>query len=175
MELRVEERSEDFVLGGGAVAGAKIEGVVGIHAVGGGFDLAIGDDAVKHREKFVFAEVAAVGIVGAVGGVVPFPGLNLDDTGADDRGNLMCRETFIRPQTWRDGEDGDERWIADVLRGRFTIESLERFQSDVHLHGRCVAVTAVSVVSNSFREMMPRPRSSRHCSRFSMARARSAS
>ena len=38
------------------------------------------------------------------------------------------------------GMYGDERWIADVLRGRFTIESLERFQSDVHLHGRCVAL-----------------------------------
>lgn len=35
---------------------------------------------------------------------------------------------------------GDERWIAGVLDHGFTIESLERFQSDVHLHARCVAL-----------------------------------
>ena len=37
------------------------------------------------------------------------------------------------------GMYGDERWIRDVLAGRFAVESLERFRSDVHLHGRCVA------------------------------------
>ena len=31
---------------------------------------------------------------------------------------------------------------GDTLRTTATIESLERFQSDVHLHGRCVAVKA---------------------------------
>lgn len=39
-----------------------------------------------------------------------------------------------------DGMYADERWLSSVLDGRFAIESLERFQSDVHLHGRCVAV-----------------------------------
>ncbi len=39
-----------------------------------------------------------------------------------------------------DGMYADERWLAGVLEGRFDIESIERFQSDVHLHGRCVAV-----------------------------------
>lgn len=38
-----------------------------------------------------------------------------------------------------DGMYGDERWIARRLRGRLTIESLDRFSTDVHLHGRCVA------------------------------------
>jgi SAM-dependent methyltransferase len=33
----------------------------------------------------------------------------------------------------------DERWIHHIVRGRFAIESLDRFQTDVHLHGRCVA------------------------------------
>jgi len=37
------------------------------------------------------------------------------------------------------GTYADERWIASVLGRMFTIESLERFSSDVHLHGRCVA------------------------------------
>jgi SAM-dependent methyltransferase len=38
-----------------------------------------------------------------------------------------------------DGMYGDERWIRATLGGLFAIESLDRFQSDVHLHGRCVA------------------------------------
>jgi SAM-dependent methyltransferase len=38
------------------------------------------------------------------------------------------------------GMYADERWIGAVLENRFAIESLERFASDVHLHGRCVAV-----------------------------------
>ena len=38
-----------------------------------------------------------------------------------------------------DGLYADERWIDAMLRGRFVIESLERFTSDVHLHGRVVA------------------------------------
>lgn len=37
------------------------------------------------------------------------------------------------------GMYADERWIASVLDGRFVIETLERFPSDVHLHGRVVA------------------------------------
>ena len=38
-----------------------------------------------------------------------------------------------------DGMYGDERWIRSTLDGLFVIESLDRFQSDVHVHGRCVA------------------------------------
>jgi phage protein U len=37
------------------------------------------------------------------------------------------------------GMYGDARWIRSQLHGLFTIESLEQYQSDVHLHGRCVA------------------------------------
>jgi SAM-dependent methyltransferase len=37
-----------------------------------------------------------------------------------------------------DGLYGDERWIRRVVGDTFAIESLDRFQSDVHLHGRCV-------------------------------------
>lgn len=37
------------------------------------------------------------------------------------------------------GMYGDERWIRDVLAGHFVIETLDQFNSDVHLHGRCVA------------------------------------
>ena len=38
------------------------------------------------------------------------------------------------------GMYGDERWIRTSLSGLFEIESLDRFQSDVHLHGRCVGL-----------------------------------
>jgi SAM-dependent methyltransferase len=37
------------------------------------------------------------------------------------------------------GMYGDARWIRDVLAGKFAVETLEQFRSDVHLHGRCVA------------------------------------
>ena len=37
------------------------------------------------------------------------------------------------------GMYGDARWIRQQLDGLFTIETLEQYQSDVHLHGRCVA------------------------------------
>ena len=37
------------------------------------------------------------------------------------------------------GMYGDERWIRRQLRGLLAIETIERFRSDVHLHGRCVA------------------------------------
>ena len=42
------------------------------------------------------------------------------------------------------GMYGDERWIRRQLAGRFVIESLDRYQSDVHLHGRCVARKAAA-------------------------------
>lgn len=57
--------------------------------------------------------------------------------------NAMLPQTITAPLHRRlvgDGMYADERWIAGILDGRFAVESLERFQSDVHLHGRCVAV-----------------------------------
>jgi hypothetical protein len=33
----------------------------------------------------------------------------------------------------------DERWIESALSSEFVIETLDRFASDVHLHGRVVA------------------------------------
>lgn len=38
------------------------------------------------------------------------------------------------------GMYADERWITAQLSEHFAVESLERFPTDVHLHGRCVAV-----------------------------------
>jgi SAM-dependent methyltransferase len=36
------------------------------------------------------------------------------------------------------GMYADEQWIKRMLQERFAIESIDRFRSDVHLHGRCV-------------------------------------
>ena len=37
------------------------------------------------------------------------------------------------------GMYGDERWLREQLAAGFVIEQLERFRTDVHLHGLCVA------------------------------------
>ena len=37
------------------------------------------------------------------------------------------------------GMYGDERWLRERLADGFAIESLDRFHTDVHLHGRCIA------------------------------------
>lgn len=37
------------------------------------------------------------------------------------------------------GMYADEPWIRRTLEGRFEIESIDRFRSDVHLHGRCIS------------------------------------
>ncbi len=72
VEANVEERREDVMLGGGFVAGAKIESVVGVDAVGDGGNVLCNGKFVQDCEEFVFAEVAAVAGVGAVRGVVHF-------------------------------------------------------------------------------------------------------
>jgi ubiquinone/menaquinone biosynthesis C-methylase UbiE len=54
----------------------------------------------------------------------------------------MLPATFtgaIHERLMANGLYADERRIHQLLEGRFAIESLERFQTDVHLHGLCVA------------------------------------
>ena len=45
---------------------------------------------------------------------------------------------FLHQRLMVGGMYADERWIRAMLNGLFAIESIDRFQSDVHLHGRCV-------------------------------------
>jgi ubiquinone/menaquinone biosynthesis C-methylase UbiE len=47
--------------------------------------------------------------------------------------------TRLHARLMAGGMYGDERWIRDRMAAGFEIESLERYLSDVHLHGRCVA------------------------------------
>jgi SAM-dependent methyltransferase len=48
--------------------------------------------------------------------------------------------TALHRRLMAGGMYADERWITGLLADRFAIESLDRFISDVHLHGRCVAM-----------------------------------
>jgi SAM-dependent methyltransferase len=62
------------------------------------------------------------------------------------------------------GMYGDARWIRRQLDGLFTIESLEQYQSDVHLHGRCVAIKATCQASRLAGQQASRIFAARACS-----------
>ncbi len=71
---------------GGAMAGAEVEGVVGVDAIGGGGETALLGEGVEDGEELVLAEEAAVGGVGAVRGIFHFMGFDefvMDVKGAD--------------------------------------------------------------------------------------------
>ncbi len=71
-EADIEERREDVMLGGGTMAWAEVERVVGVDAVGDGGDIACGGELVEDGEEFVLAEVTAIARVRAVRGVFHF-------------------------------------------------------------------------------------------------------
>jgi len=75
-EADVEERREDVMLGGGFVAGAEVESVVGVDAVGDGGKILCGGELVEDCEEFVLAEVATVAGVGTVRAIVHFVGFD---------------------------------------------------------------------------------------------------
>src|SRR6266700_1063229 len=71
-EPSIEQRSEDLMLRGGAMAGAKIESVIGVHAVSNGGESAGAHQIVQRGEQLGFAEIAAVCRVCAVGRIFHF-------------------------------------------------------------------------------------------------------
>src|SRR5713226_7730242 len=82
----VEEGREHAMFFGGAMAGAEVEGVVGVDAIGGGGETALLGEGVEDGEELVLAEEAAVGGVGAVRGIFHFAGFDefvMDVEGAD--------------------------------------------------------------------------------------------
>ena len=81
VEANVEQRGQDVMLGGGFVAGAEVERVVGVDTVGDGGKILCGSEFVENAEQFIFAEVAAVAGVGAVRGVFHF--VSFDELVAD--------------------------------------------------------------------------------------------
>jgi len=106
-EADVEERSENVMLGCGTMAGAEVEAVVGVDAVGNGGDVFCDGERVEDGEEFVLAEVAAVAGIGAVGGVVHLVGF--DEFVANEE---LCEEgsellPVVRGITRRDSGDGE--------------------------------------------------------------------
>ena len=73
-EARIEQRSQNFVLTRGALAGSPVALVVHVNAVSHRSEAALGDEFIEFVKQFVLAKVAAVGIVGAIGGVREFVG-----------------------------------------------------------------------------------------------------
>jgi hypothetical protein len=97
----------------------RAQHVISIFAIGHGRQtIRTGHFIVYAGKQLVFAVKAAIRAIGPVGRVVPLPGLDLDDAGADDRGDLMCRHTLIRRQTGRDAEDGDNLVGAKCPHGQ---------------------------------------------------------
>ena len=60
------------MLRGGAMARAKIERIIGVHTVSDSGKTARLRQLIQRREQFVLAEIAAVGSVGAVSGIIHF-------------------------------------------------------------------------------------------------------
>jgi hypothetical protein len=111
---------EDLMVTGRARPGPiRAHHVIGILAIGHGRQaMSTGYFIFYPGKQLVFAMKAAIRAIGPVGRVINFPRLNLDDAGADDRGDPMCRKTFIRPQTGRDGEDGNHLVGAECPDGQ---------------------------------------------------------
>src|SRR5580658_4803194 len=72
----VGQRSEDGVLLGGALAGAEIASVVGIHAVGDVRETKFRAERLHDGEELVFAVETAIGVVALILGPIEFRSLN---------------------------------------------------------------------------------------------------
>jgi len=95
------------MLGGGFVAGAEVECVIGVDAVGDGGNVLCGGELVEDAEKFVFAEVASVTSVGAVTGVIHFAGFDelvADGELLEEGSELVAVVGGIRGRNRGDGE-----------------------------------------------------------------------
>src|ERR1700720_2315189 len=60
----------------GAMAGAEVEGVIGVHAVGGRGESALLREGIEYGEQFVLTEETTIGSVGAIGGIIHFVGFH---------------------------------------------------------------------------------------------------
>src|SRR5437870_2170281 len=116
-KAHIEERRKDLMLGGGAMAGAKIERVVSVHAIGDGGKAARTGQFIQYREKLVLAEIAAVGLVRAVGGV--FHLVRLDKLVAQRQ--LFCKLldhfSVVRGKTRRKSGDRQGPLAKSTVRG----------------------------------------------------------
>src|SRR5258706_16484168 len=85
---------------GSAMAGAEIQGVVGVDSVGGGGKAAFLRDCIEDGEKFVLAIKTAVGGVRAVGGVFHFVSFDKFVMDLELANELVNRCAIVRRETW---------------------------------------------------------------------------
>src|SRR6202162_1327405 len=84
---------------GGAMPWPEIQRVVAVHAIAYRFEFALNRDLIENAEQFIFAKIATVRSIGAVGRVfhlVSFHEFMADPELADkilDHTPVICRET----------------------------------------------------------------------------------
>ena len=85
------------------MARTKVERVVGIHAIGDSCESARVCQIVKRGKQFVFAEIAAIVLVRAVGGVFHFMGFDELVAQRQFLHKLLNDFSVVRGETWREG------------------------------------------------------------------------
>src|ERR1700730_13165772 len=113
----VEERREDTMLFGGTMAGAEVEGIVGVNAVGGGGETALLRKGGEDGEELVFEEEAAVGGIGAIRRIFHLAGCNefvMDAGGADE---FFYGGAIVSGGAGRKCGDGQSVLAEGALRG----------------------------------------------------------
>src|SRR5256885_10019742 len=113
----VQQRRENLVLRGGAVTRAKIQGVVGIHAVSGGGEATLPRDRVQDRKELVFAKKAAVRGVGAIRGIFHFAGFNEFVMDAEVGDEFIDGGAIVRGKAGGNRGNGQRARSQRVLRG----------------------------------------------------------
>ena len=105
-ELGGDERGYGVVLGGGLLAGAEVPSVVEVHAVGDVGEGFLGAELLHLGEEFVFAVVAALGVVALVVGVFELGGLEDVDGDGMFGGEGEGGGEFGSGEGWGVGDDG---------------------------------------------------------------------
>src|ERR1700732_1593936 len=113
----VEERREDTMLFGGTMAGAEVEGVVGVNDVGGAGEATLLGESVEDGEELVLAEEAAVRSIGAIRRIFHLAGCNefvMDAGGADE---FFYGGAIVSGEAGRKCGDGQSLLAEGALRG----------------------------------------------------------
>jgi len=116
-EASVGERSKNGVLLGGALAGAEVFGVVGVHAIGDGGESELGCEGAHYGEEFVLAMEAAICVIAGVFGAVKLVGIDDPERhvkGEGEGGGLFHVSTG---EAGRIGKDGEHFGAEDAVRG----------------------------------------------------------
>src|SRR5215475_3356722 len=102
---------------GGAVAGAEVEGVVGVDAVGDCGEVALMHDLIEHGEEFVFAEEATIRGVCLVGGIFHLVGGDEFVMDLEGAGELRDGGAVVGGKAGGERGDGERAVSEYVMRG----------------------------------------------------------